>query len=183
MVGKVPQDCSKSSDNQQNPRKVTPRKASSRVATTPQRIRLVELPTAGGQSFGPTDWLEITQGRVDAFADSTGDRQWIHVDPARAANSPYGGTIAHGFLNLALCSHFLPQLFVIDGASMAINYGVDRVRFPAPVLVGAKLRGAATIEQVSAIDDGFQLITTVTLTTEGASKPSCIAAMVTRYLY
>jgi 3-oxocholest-4-en-26-oate---CoA ligase len=135
-----------------------------------------------GQHLGPTDWLEITQERVNQFADATGDHQWIHVDTERAANGPYKGTIAHGYLTLSLVSYFMPQLITVEGFSAGINYGCDRVRFPAPVPVGSKLRAHATVEAATDVPGGVQLTITVTLEVEGSSKPSCVATVLVRHL-
>ena len=103
--------------------------------------RPAALKDAVGQPLGHSDWLEITQDRIDRFADATGDHQWIHVDPARAADGPFGTTIAHGYLTMSLVNYFLPQIVEVRGTSMGVNYGADRLRFPAPVPVGAKVRG------------------------------------------
>jgi acyl dehydratase len=135
-----------------------------------------------GQQLGPSDWEEITQERVNLFADATGDHQWIHVDPERAAAGPYHGTIAHGYLTLSLIPYLMPKILKIEGFSTGINYGCDRVRFPAPVPVGGKLRCAATVEAVSDVPNGVQLTFTVTLQAEGQSKPSCVATTLVRYL-
>jgi acyl dehydratase len=135
-----------------------------------------------GQQLGPTDWLEITQERVNRFADATGDHQWIHVDTERAANGPYKGTIAHGYLTLSLVSYFMPQLMKVEGFSAGINYGCDRVRFPAPVPVGSKLRASGTVEAATDVPGGVQLTLTITLEVEGSSKPSCVATVLVRHL-
>src|ERR1700727_3135635 len=113
-----------------------------------------EYQAAIGKSFGPTEWLRIEQPRVDAFADATGDHQWIHVDAARAAAGPFGGTIAHGFLTLSLVIPLFAELLQVTGISMGINYGVNKVRFPAPVPVGAKIRLGAVIAAVEPVGDG-----------------------------
>lgn len=148
----------------------------------PARLVLDELPSAASSTFGPTSWLTMNQSRIDAFADATGDNQWIHTDPVRAAGSPFGSTIAHGHLTSSLCSYFLPQLYVVDGAAMVINYGSDRIRFPAPVPSGADLRGAARILAVEEITGGFQIKTEVTLEVRLGMKPACVAELITRYL-
>jgi 3-oxocholest-4-en-26-oate---CoA ligase len=135
-----------------------------------------------GRQLGPSDWEEVTQQRVDLFADATGDHQWIHVDPQRAAAGPYGGTIAHGYLTLSLIPYFLPKILRIDGFSAGINYGCDRVRFPAPVPVGSKLRCSAAVREVTDVPGGVQLALTVTLEVEGQEKPSCVANTLARYL-
>jgi len=148
----------------------------------PVHLPLPRLAEYAGRVLGPTDWLAVSQDRIDLFADATGDHQWIHVDPARAAASPFGATIAHGYLTLALCSWFLPRLFVVDDAEMAINYGVDRVRFPTPTLVGSRLRCEALLASVDLVPGGVQLRTRATLTAEGTDKPACVADLLTRYL-
>jgi acyl dehydratase len=145
-------------------------------------LSIDELPDAVGRTFGPTDWLTIEQSRVDQFADATGDHQWIHVDQERAKSGPFGATIAHGYLTLSLASYFAPQLIAVDGISMAINYGVDKVRFPAPVLVGSRLHARAEIAEVTPIEGGFQVKTKLTIETEGASKPACVIESLSRYL-
>lgn len=144
--------------------------------------RPTELPGLVGEPLGATDWIEIDQSRVDAFAENTEDRQWIHVDPARAATSPFGGPIAHGFLSLSLLSHFLEQLLEVRGSEMLVNYGLDRVRFPAPVPVGSRLRGVGSIAAVTEVPGGHQLVLDITVEIEGATKPACVAGFVVRVL-
>lgn len=135
-----------------------------------------------GEPLGTTEWIEIDQSRVDAFADSTEDRQWIHVDPERAAASPFGGPIAHGFLSLSLLSHFFEQLLEVRGVQMLVNYGLDRVRFPAPVPVGSRLRGVGTVASVAEVAGGHQVVLDISVEIEGAPKPACVAAFVVRVL-
>jgi 3-oxocholest-4-en-26-oate---CoA ligase len=135
-----------------------------------------------GQRLGPSDWEEITQERVNLFADATGDHQWIHVDPERAAAGPYRGTIAHGFLTLSLIPYFLPKILTVAGFSAGINYGCDRVRFPAPVPVGSKVRCTATVDTVVDVPGGVQATMTVTIEVEGQTKPSCVATVLVRHL-
>ena len=134
--------------------------------------------------IGVTDWMEITQERVDAFADATDDHQFIHVDPERASQTPFGGTIAHGFLTLSLT---VPLSFAIEldvgEPKMAINYGLDRVRFPAPVRVGSNLRARVVLHAVSEVAGGIQVNRTVTMEVEGTEKPAMVAETVTRYYY
>lgn len=141
-----------------------------------------ELLSMVGESLGTTDWVEIDQSRVDAFAENTEDRQWIHVDPERAATSPFGGPIAHGFLSLSLLSHFLEQLLDVRGIQMLVNYGLDRVRFPAPVPVGSRLRGVGTVASVTEVAGGHQVVLDITVQIEGVPKPACVAAFVVRVL-
>lgn len=143
-----------------------------------------ELVAAVGHELGPTEWLDIEQDRVDAFADTTNDHQWIHVDPSRAADSPYGATIAHGFLTLSLVPHFMSSLRRFDGVRMGINYGLDRVRFPAAVPTGTRIRGRMRVDRVEHLpDDGVQLTTTVTIEAEGSEKPACVATLLSRYYF
>jgi acyl dehydratase len=145
---------------------------------------LQEFQAAAGQSFGPTPWLRVEQPRIDAFAQATDDYQWIHVDPVRAAAGPFGGTIAHGFLTLALAYHFLPQLIEGRGARLCINYGCDRVRFPAVVHTGAQLRAHASILEVSDAGGGaVQVKMRITIEAEGGAKPVCVAELLNRYYF
>ncbi|GAB3360413.1 MaoC family dehydratase [Modestobacter lapidis] len=134
-----------------------------------------------GKDLGTSDWIEITQEKVDLFADATGDHQWIHVDPERAKKeSPFGGPIAHGYLTLSLTPLFLPQLMNFTGFSMGVNYGTEKVRFPSPVPVGSKLRAGAVIDEVTEIKGGVQMQCTLTFEVEGGSKPACVATIVVR---
>jgi acyl dehydratase len=135
-----------------------------------------------GTELGPTDWVEITQDMVDTFADVTGDHQWIHVDPERAQKEgPFGGPIAHGFLTLSLWPTFLPQLLAVEGFALGVNYGAEKVRFPAPVPVGGKLRAVVRIDSVTDIAGGVHVQVTGTFEIEGGSKPACVAVLVLRY--
>jgi len=143
---------------------------------------LDELRAAVGRDLGFTDWLEITQDRVNLFADATGDHQWIHVDPERAASGPFGRTIAHGYLTLSLTSELVSQLIEVRNISMAINYGTNKVRFPLPVPVGSLIRASAQILSVNDVPGGVQVVTLITVEREGAEKPSCVVESVTRYL-
>ncbi len=133
-----------------------------------------------GEELGVSDWYEVTQERIDAFADATGDRQWIHVDPARAKDTPFGGTIAHGLMTLALGPQFSYELFTIDGLAFALNYGFGKVRFPAPVPVGSKLRMRATLTAVDDVAGGVQFTVTQTFEVEGGDKPVCVAESLAR---
>lgn len=137
---------------------------------------------ADGTDLGDTQWIEISQERIDLFAEATGDHQWIHVDPVRAGLGPFGATVAHGYLTLALTNFFLPQLLEVRNASMGINYGLNRVRFPAPVLVGSRVRAAAVISDVDEVDGGVQVVTTITIEIDGSDKPGCVAESVSRFL-
>ena len=135
-----------------------------------------------GDTFGPSGWLEITQDRIDEFADATGDHQWIHVDPERAAQGPFGTTIAHGFLTLSLLIKFIDEVRPSSGEfRMGINYGVNRVRFPAPVPVGSKLRAHFEVLEVNDVEGGIQVVTKGTVEREGEEKPVCVAEMVSRH--
>lgn len=136
-----------------------------------------ELQAAVGEHLGYSEWLTIEQDRIDAFADATGDHQWIHVDPERAAAGPFGATIAHGFLTVSLMPIFGSQVYRIDGLKAALNYGVDKVRFPAPVPVGSRLRGGVMLKAVTPHALGYQMATTVTIEMEGSTKPACIIEM------
>ena len=141
-----------------------------------------ELTAAVGTPLGPTDWVAVEQSRVDAFADATGDHQWIHVDVERAKAGPFGGTIAHGYLTLSLCSLFLPQLMRVEMSGMGINYGLDRVRFPAPVRVGSRIRAVGEIASVTAVPGGVQVVVRVTVEVEGGARPACVADTISRFM-
>jgi acyl dehydratase len=143
---------------------------------------LEEFAAAEGSSLGPTEWLEITQDRVNLFADATDDHQWIHVDPEKAAGGPFGGTIAHGLLTLSLLPHFSHQLYTVDNIAMAINYGYNKVRFITPVKVGSKLRARGEITKVDQLDKAVQATTTITVEIEGAPKPAAVAESIVRFL-
>jgi acyl dehydratase len=133
-----------------------------------------------GEHVGYSDWLEVTQEQVDRFAEATGDHQWIHVDPERAKDGPFGGTIAHGFLTLSLIPRVLPQLLDVRGFTMGVNYGMDKVRFPSPVPVGSKLRAGAVVEDVQEVGGGVQTTLTITFEVDGADKPACVARFLER---
>ena len=141
-----------------------------------------ELSGAVGRHLGHSDWLEITQERIDQFAQATGDHQWIHVDPERAKRGPFGKTIAHGYLTQSLVNLFLPQIVQVRGIAMGINYGADRLRFPAPVPVGAKVRAGAELLEVEETRDGaVQAKLRVTVEIEGSDKPGCVIDTISRY--
>ena len=139
---------------------------------------LDELSAAVGEEMGPTDWLTVTQERVDQFADATGDHQWIHVDRARANRSQFGGTIAHGYLTLSLIPMFASQLLRLDTIGAKLNYGVNKVRFPAPVPVGSRIRAHARLVDVSDVPAGKQVTFGWTIEIEDAPKPACVAETV-----
>jgi acyl dehydratase len=143
---------------------------------------LDEFVAAEGSQLGPTDWLEVTQERVNLFADATEDHQWIHVDPERAANGPFGGTIAHGLLTLSLLPHFTRQLYIVENLTMAINYGYNKVRFITPVRVGAKIRARAEIASVAQLDGAVQATVTTTVEIEGSDKPAAVAESIARFI-
>jgi acyl dehydratase len=151
------------------------------VATTFESLD--DLRDAAGTHLGWTDWMTVTQEQVDRFADATGDHQWIHVDVARAtAESPYGGPIAHGFLTLSLSNRFLPELLQVPAASAGVNYGTGKVRFPAPVPVGHRIRGGAEVTAVEEIPGGVQTTITITIEVEGSEKPACVVESLSRWL-
>lgn len=139
------------------------------------------LPAQVGRSFGPSPWREVTQEDVDLFARVTGDHNPIHVDPEAAAATPYGTTIAHGLFTLSLVVPLMAEVFEVTGSSMGVNYGLNRLRFPAPVPVGSRMRVAGVIDDVTEVAGGYQVATTVTWEVEGGSKPVCVAEMLLRY--
>jgi acyl dehydratase len=141
---------------------------------------LDELRAAMGTELGVTDWHEVTQAEVDAFADATGDHQWIHVDPERAAQSPLGGTIAHGLFTLSLAPAMTSKLLSFEGFAFALNYGYNRVRFPAPLPVGSRVRMRATLAAVEDIPGGAQITIVQTFEREGEDKPVCVAESLAR---
>jgi acyl dehydratase len=142
-----------------------------------------ELRAAPGREAGPTDWITVEQSRIDAFADATDDHQWIHVDPARAAAGPFGSTIAHGYLTLSLVNFFLPDLVRVEGAKMGVNYGTEKVRFPAAVKVGARIRGRAQVLGASDVPGGVQIVVRVTIEIEGGDRPACVADTISRFYF
>ena len=133
-----------------------------------------DLMTMTGTELGPTEWLQITQDRINQFAEATGDHQWIHVDPVKAAEGPFGATIAHGSLTLSLANCFLPELIEVQQVSMGVNYGTEKTRFPAPVTVGSNIRATGEIIQVEENKGGYKATIRVTITAEGAERPACI---------
>ena len=143
---------------------------------------LAELTAAVGTDLGPTDWLVIDQARIDQFAQATNDHQWIHVDPQRAADGPYGGTIAHGLLTLSLLPHFMHQLYRVDNVAMAINYGFNKVRFITPVPVGSRLRALSKLTTVTEVSGGVQATLTTTIEVEGSDKPAAAVESIVRYV-
>ncbi|MFD0418193.1 MaoC family dehydratase [Streptomyces sp. NPDC127108] len=143
-----------------------------------------ELRAAVGEQLGHSDWLAVDQKRIDLFADATGDHQWIHVDPERAAAGPFGTTIAHGYLTLSLLPVLVPQVLRVEGMKMGLNYGTNKVRFPSPVPVGSRVRGTAVLTSVEETKDGgVQVTAAVTVEREDGDKPACVAESVSRYYF
>jgi len=143
---------------------------------------LPELTTLTGVDLGHTEWMAIAQDRIDTYADATDDHQWIHVDPARAATGPFKTTIAHGYLTLSLIIPLFNQLLEIRGVDMSVNYGLEKVRFPAPVPVGGKIRLAGTVDSVTEVaGDGVQMTIDFTVELDGSDKPACVARAVYRH--
>ena len=142
-----------------------------------------ELEKAVGRHLGYSDWIQITQDRIDKFAEATGDHQWIHTDPVRAKEGPFGTTIAHGYLTQSLVNCFLPQIVEVRGISMGINYGTDKVRFPAPVPVDSRVRGGAELVEVETVKGGaVQAKIRVTVEIEGADRPAAVVDTISRYM-
>jgi acyl dehydratase len=142
---------------------------------------MAELPGLVGQELGTSDWREVTQESVNLFAEATGDHQWIHVDVERAtAESPFGGPIAHGYLTLSLLVPLLAEVLVVSDAAMGVNYGLNKLRFPAPVPVGSRVRASAVLKEVTEIAGGLQYTLSVTVSRDGGEKPVCIAEPVYR---
>lgn len=142
-----------------------------------------DLLGAVGKPLGASDWLEITQDRIQRFADATGDHQWIHVDPERAKSGPFGKTIAHGYLTLSLVNFFLPQIVEVRGVSMGVNYGCDKVRFPAPVPVGSRIRGVGQLVAAEEVKGGaVQATVRVTVEVEGSERPACVVDTISRFV-
>jgi acyl dehydratase len=148
--------------------------------TTGTVMDMAGLRESVGRHLGFTDWQEMTQERVDTFADATDDHQFIHVDPERAKATPFGGTIAHGYLTLSLVAPVMQQLMRVSDSTMGINYGLDKVRFPAPVPVGAQFRGGAEILDVSEIPGGLQVKVRATIEVQGGEKPALVAECLAR---
>lgn len=142
-----------------------------------------EIRAAQGDKLGVSDWLTVTQDQVNQFADATGDHQWIHVDTERAAQGPFGGTIAHGFLTLSLLVSLNAQIYRFDGIRMGINYGLNKVRFPHPVPVGSRVRSHCQLTEVTDVDGGLQLTVPSTVELEGVEKPACVAEQLVRLVF
>jgi acyl dehydratase len=152
---------------------------------TPMRTfeSVTELAAAAGEALGHSDWVTITQEEVNLFADATGDHQWIHVDPERAASGPFGKTIAHGFMTLALLPQLQHQIYTVNGIKLAINYGLNKVRFPAPVPVGSRVRAQSSLVSVDDVGNGaVQATISTTVEIDGSAKPACVAESVVRFV-
>jgi acyl dehydratase len=145
-----------------------------------ERVRLNDL--RPGARLGPSGWVEIDQRRIDGFAASTGDAQWIHTDPERAAAGPFGATVAHGLLTLSLLSTLFDDVVVLEDATTSINYGLDRVRFPAPVPVGSRIRARFIVASVAPVDGGVQAAFDSVVEREGSERPVCVATIIFRLL-
>jgi len=143
---------------------------------------LAEFAKSEGDVLGTSEWMEVDQQRIDTFADATGDHQWIHVDPERAAAGPFGATIAHGFLTLSLLPVLINQLYRVDNVTMAVNYGLDKVRFMAPVKVGSKVRAATTVLTVTPLEDAVQAVLETTFEIDGSEKPAAVVQSIVRYV-
>ena len=144
---------------------------------------LDDLASLVGQPLEPSTWVEVDQQRIDAFAGATGDHQWIHTDPARAKDGPFGGTIAHGYLTLSLLIPMWTEILDVREVTTKVNYGLNKVRFPAPVPAGSKLRATATLTAVDPVPGGAQLTADITIEIEGAAKPACVAQLLFRFMH
>ncbi len=140
-----------------------------------------ELLDSVGKQLGESEWLEIDQQRINLFADATGDHQWIHVDPEKAKDGPFGACIAHGYLTLSLVNLFLPQIVDVQGISMGVNVGCGKIRFPSPVKVGSKIRGSGELVEAEEMKGGVQAVIRVTVEIEGSDKPACVVDTISRY--
>jgi acyl dehydratase len=136
---------------------------------------------AVGQALGVSEWLLLDQARINLFADATGDHQWIHVDPVKAASGPFGACIAHGYLSLSLVNLFLPQIVEVRGLAMGVNYGCERVRFPSVVRVGSRVRGSAQLTAVEEVKGGVQVTIRVSVEIDGEERPGCVVDTISRY--
>jgi acyl dehydratase len=148
---------------------------SSRIFSSP-----AELAAAVGTRIGTGDWVTVDQKRIDLFAEATGDHQWIHVDPERAAEGALGGTIAHGYLTLSLIPVLVQDVYRTEGVRMGVNYGLNKVRFPAPVRSGSRVRASVTVLSAEEVSGGLQVTTQITVEIEGGAKPACVAETVVR---
>jgi acyl dehydratase len=141
-----------------------------------------DLLSAQGESLGSSSWVVVDQARIDQFADATGDHQWIHVDPERAKDGPFGATIAHGYLTLSLVNSFLPEILEVQGVAMGVNYGCDKVRFPSAVPVGSRLRGSGELVSAEAIKGSIQAVVRVSVEIEGSDRPACVVDTISRFV-
>jgi len=148
------------------------------AATT---VAAADLPTLAGKHLGHSAWHHVNQEQVNLFADATGDHQWIHVDPVRASAGPFGGTIAHGYLTLSMAVALLDDILAVDGVAQVVNYGIEKVRFPAPVPVGSDIRMGAQCTSVTEVRGGYQVGLGLTFEREGQDKPVCVAEILFRY--
>ena len=146
-------------------------------------ITLAELAGSGERDFGASKWVTVDQKHIDLFADATGDHQWIHVDPDRAKDGPFGTTIVHGYLTLSITNMFLPQLVTVSTSKLGINYGANKVRFPAPVPVNSRIRVGGEVLEADDIPGGVQMIVRLTVEVEGSEKPACVVESVTRWMF
>lgn len=141
----------------------------------------LDLKDAVGTRLGESEWLEIDQERINLFAEATGDHQWIHVDPEKAKDGPFGACIAHGYLTLSLVNLFLPQIVDVQGISMGVNYGCEKIRFPSPVKVNSKVRGVGELVDVTEVKGGVQATIRVSVEIEGSDRPGCVVDTISRY--
>ena len=144
-------------------------------------IAYQDLKDQVGTHLGNTEWMVIDQARIDQFADATDDHQWIHVDSDKAATGPFGATIAHGYLTLALVNKFLPDLITVTGTSMGVNYGCEKVRFPAAVVVGSSIRATGKVVTVDEVSGGCQIVVQVTIEIRGSDRPACVVDTISRF--
>jgi acyl dehydratase len=147
---------------------------------TTRKVAFEEVPALAGQALGTSEWLLVDQARIDAFAQATGDHQWIHVDVERAAKGPFGSTVAHGYLTLSLLAGMAASAFEVTGSRMGVNYGLNRVRFPAPVPAGSRLRAHFRLAGCEPVEGGLQLTLEASIEREGSDKPVCVAQMIAR---
>ncbi|MET9221402.1 MaoC family dehydratase [Streptomyces sp. NPDC088197] len=143
---------------------------------------LTDLADSEGEDLGASDWIAVDQKRIDAFADVTGDHQWIHVDPDRAASGPFGRTVAHGYLTLSLLAELTTRLYRVDNVSFAVNYGLDRVRFVTPVLEGSRIRATARLAEAARLDAAVQVRLESTIEIEGSRRPAAVVTSLARYI-
>ena len=142
-----------------------------------------QLLGSSGLNLGVTEWITVEQSRIDMFAEATGDHQWIHVDPVKAAEGPFGACIAHGYLTLSLVNYFLPQLVDVQNISMGVNYGCDKIRFPSVVKAGSKIRGTGEIVNIEAVKDSVQVTTRVSIEVADQQRPACVVDTISRYSF